>query len=287
MDKLRITAIVCTQNEELVIERTLGALQDFDQLILVDSASTDNTCALAEKCGAEVVHHTWNGKYPKKKQCALELPQIKNDWVLFIDADEVPSPALMAELRTREPELAEKKYGGYEIPLAYHFLGRKLEHGYTVTKRSLIDRHRAAYPVVDDLAVTNMWEIEGHYQPDIDGPIGWFSANIEHNDIDPLYDYFRRHNFYSDWEAYIRLNPAARRVVRGSRSPMGRIWDLVPLKPVLFFFYAYVVRGGFRDGAAGFHYAMANIFYYWQIAVKVKEAKLAAVAARNGTADRP
>ena len=253
MDKFDITALVCTQNESKVIQRTLAGLSMFDQVIVIDSASTDNTVELAEESGVEVVRYTWNGKYPKKKQWSLLMPQIKHDWVLFVDADEYPTEIFLRELEGLKDELEAKKYGAYDIPLTYHFLGRRLKHGYKVTKRSLVDRNRVAYPEVDDLAVTTMWEIEGHYQPNVDGPIGAFVNSLEHYDIDPLFGYFKRHNSYSDWEAFLRLNPQARNVVAGARSRNGKIWDAVPMKPLAFFVYSYLFKGGFRDGEAGFH----------------------------------
>lgn len=270
---LPITALVLTKNEERVITRTCERLARFDQVLVVDSASTDDTVKLAEAAGAEVIDFEWDGRYPKKKQWALERPEIRNDWVLFVDADESPSPDLVEELGTLTADLERRTCAAYDVPVRYFFLGAELRHGYRVTKRALVDRTRCAFPVVDDLGVATMWEVEGHYQPTADGRVDTLTGKLEHEDIDPLFDYFARHNRYSDWEAHLRLHGDSRREVAKNRSRLGRVFDRVPFKPVVFFLYAFVVKRGFLDGAPGFHYAVANAFYHWQSIVKFQELR--------------
>jgi glycosyltransferase involved in cell wall biosynthesis len=77
-----------TKNEELNIAKCLRSLNDFAEVFVVDSDSTDNTRTIAESMGARVVHFSWNGKYPKKKQWCLDNLSFSHDWVLFVDADE-------------------------------------------------------------------------------------------------------------------------------------------------------------------------------------------------------
>jgi hypothetical protein len=168
--------------------------------------------------------------------------------------------------------LAAPKRAGYFVHLDYRFLGRTLRHGQHVRKLILFDRTRGRFEERDDLEAENMWEVEGHYQPRIDGPVAMLQSPVVHDDHDSLYHYFERHNRYSDWEAVMR------RKVNGSRdwNPSSRkkaIFDAVPFKPLAFFVHSYLVRGGFLDGRAGYHYALAKAFYYWQI--RVKELELA------------
>lgn len=272
-DKLPITALVLTKNEERVIGRTCEALAAFDQILVVDSHSTDDTAKIAAAAGADVVAFEWNGQYPKKKQWALESDAVAHDWVLYVDADESPSRELVEELRRLAPDLARRSHAAYDIPVSYFFLGKELQHGYRVVKRALVDRTRCRFPVVDDLDVANMWEVEGHYQPEAAGRVGRLHGRLRHDDIDPLFDYFARHNRYSDWEAHLRCNAEARAQVAPNRSRLGQLFDRVPAKPVVFFLYAYVYRRGFRDGAPGFHYALANAFYQWQTILKTQELR--------------
>ena len=109
-----------------------------------------------------------------------------------------------------------------------------------------------------------MWEVEGHYQPLVRGPVGRLAAPLLHDDRDGLYDYFARHNRYSDWEAALSATSRATSV-NDARSRQGRFFAIMPGKPVLFFLYSYLLRGGFRDGRAGLQYALFQKLYYWQI----------------------
>lgn len=264
-----VSVVVMTKNEEGAIERCLRALAHFETVFVVDSNSTDRTRAIAKATGAQVVAFTWNGRYPKKKQWCLENLPFKTDWVLFVDADEVVSPRLSDEIRR---VVRNSQHAAFDARLDYYFLGERLRHGHRITKRILIDRQKCHFPVVDDLGAEMMWEVEGHYQPVADGTVGRLSGTLRHDDVDRLFDYFSRHNRYSDWEAHLAVGETpARELVNASRSAGGRRASRVPFKPLSFFLYAYVLRGGFLDGAAGFHYAVSQAFYYWQIAVKVRE----------------
>ncbi|TCK20932.1 glycosyltransferase family 2 protein [Pseudonocardia endophytica] len=277
MTRVPITAIILTKNEARVIERTIHSLLCLDQVVVVDSASEDGTPAIARGAGADVVDFLWDGQYPKKKQWALEHSDIRNRWVLFVDADEIFTRSLLDEMGQQilcRSSSADSP-GAYSVEYAYRFDGRILHHGHRVRKVVLLDKDRCHFPVVDDLNVANMWEVEGHYQPVIDGEVGALSGEVVHDDVDPLYSYFARHNRYSDWEAHLRVNKSAQRQVRASKTLQGRIFDRLPLKPLLFFVYSYVLRAGFRDGIPGLNYALSLAFYYWQINVKTREARRA------------
>lgn len=268
-----ISVIVLTKNEEAGLGFTLDRLRDFDDVIVVDSLSNDRTVEIARSHHIRVVDFEWNGQYPKKKQWALENAGARNEWILLLDADEFPSASLLRELAAIQPALDNTTYGAYDIDLLYRFSGRYLRHGHVVTKRSLLHIERAGFPVVDDLDVPGIREVEGHYQPEVSAPIGKLKSRIVHDDRDPVSSWFARHNRYSDWEAHLRLNAELRKSIASKRTRKGRVFDAVPFKPFLFFGYAYVVRAGFLDGRAGLDYATALATYYWQIGVKYRELK--------------
>src|SRR3954453_22028433 len=98
MQKIPVSVLIQTKNEEASIEKCLAALSDFDEVIVVDSNSTDRTAELADACGATVVNFTWTGKFPQKKQWQLEHVPTRHPWILFLDADEYPSPELIADI---------------------------------------------------------------------------------------------------------------------------------------------------------------------------------------------
>jgi len=269
--RLPITVLVLTLNEELAIENCLRSVENFNQVIVIDSNSSDKTAEIARGLGIDVVNFSWNGKYPKKKQWALELSQIRNSWILFLDADEIVTEKLRKEIQAFVLSLKHENFAAVEIPLEYYFLQSRLKHGHKVKKIALINRHKAMFPIVDDLSVMNMWEVEGHYQPIFEGRLKRMKSPLKHMDPDGLYDYFARHNRYSDWEAEVGINDELAKSVRRNRTRQGRVYDRLPFKPFAFFLYSYILRCGWLDGSAGFNYAVALSFYYWQISVKRKE----------------
>jgi len=276
---LPIVAIVLTKNEEVQIATTLRCLEDFAEVVVVDSRSSDSTVQIAERHGARVLQFDWDGKYPKKKQWSLQNAAAGHEWALLLDADETPTAELVTELRSIVED--PTAHNAYDIPLLYRFSGKVLRHGHRVTKRSLLRVGYAKFPDVGDEALPGIREVEGHYQPAVEGPVGRLRGTILHDDRDPVSSWFDRHNRYSDWEAHLRSRPALRQSIANRRSKQGQLFDRVPFKPGAFFAYSFVARGGFLDGRAGFDYAFALAAYYWQIGLKVRELKSAQREQRN------
>jgi glycosyltransferase involved in cell wall biosynthesis len=241
----------------------------FDEVFVIDSNSTDATVEISISKGAQVLNFNWDGKYPKKKQWALDHAPAGNEWILLLDADEYPSEELVRELATSDWK--NRGFGAFDLTLSYRFAGAFLRFGHRVTKRSLLRTGRAAFPEVNDLNAPGIREVEGHYQPEIDGKIGQLRGRLMHDDRDPVRTWFDRHNRYSDWEAHLRMDPATRREIASKRSAKGAFFDRVPFKSLLFFLYSYLFRLGFLDGRAGFDYAVALSNYYWQIGLKARE----------------
>lgn len=270
MPAIPVTVIIMTRNEAANIGLCLSPLSRFAQVLVVDSHSTDSTAVIAAANGADLVQFRWNGMYPKKKQWSLSHTGIRQDWVLFIDADERVTPQLVAEigdLMRRGPQAA-----AYFIDSRPLWLGRVLRYGTPYRKIALMDRRRTRFPVCPDLHVTRMWEVEGHYQPIVDGPVGRLHNFMIHADQKPPADWFDRHNRYSDWEAELAHNsgvvPALLAGERGWRRLAKRLLARVPGRPWLAFLHAYVWHLGFLDGKAGLHHALSRLFYYWSIDLK-------------------
>jgi len=271
-----VSVIVMTKNEEANIAKCLRSVAEFDQVFVVDSGSTDATASIAAGHGAEVVDFRWNGRYPKKKQWCLDTLPFRHDWVLYVDADEEVGPEVTAEIRALTSAPGGPAHAGYFVGYDYVFLGRVLRHGRQVFKLVLMDRRRGRFEPYDDLDAQNMWEVEGHYQPVIDGTTGVLKARMLHADHDSLFHYFDRHNRYSDWEATIRLKGAlstANEAQLPLRAWLKRAFDRMPMKGLLAFVDSYVVNLGFLDGRAGFHFAVARGVYFWQIGLKTRELR--------------
>ncbi|WP_183007247.1 glycosyltransferase family 2 protein [Achromobacter sp. UMC71] len=277
MSKIPVSVVVMTKNEERNIAKCLKALADFDEVFVVDSNSTDATCAMAAALGAKVSNFQWNGKYPKKKQWCLEQLPFTHPVVLYVDADEEMTPALASEIRAALPRFAAGA-GGAFVPFDYVFCGKKLLHGHRVYKLALLARERSRFLDYDDLDVAHMWEVEGHYQPQVQGETFALHARMVHNDHDSLYHYFDKHNRYSDWEANLRIKGLMndpREANVGARALLKRIFQAMPFKAPISFLHSYVLRLGFLDGRAGFDYAVARAMYYWQIRIKTEEIRKA------------
>ncbi|MDQ0094667.1 glycosyltransferase family 2 protein [Paeniglutamicibacter psychrophenolicus] len=266
--KLKASVVILTKNEEKHVERAVMSAKDFDEILVIDSNSTDRTVELAEAAGARVVQFTWDGKYPKKKEWSL--PQCTNDWVIYLDADEYFTEDIVTEIRQ---VIVRANASAIQVPLRYFWLGKELRHGHRVSKRIGMRRSCGYWPRPDDLHVKNMWEVEGHYQPQIStGTVELLTSPLGHDDRDGLFDYFQRHNRYSDWEAQMLYD--GDNASRQARSRLGRIATRLPFKGLVFFVYSYMVKAGFLDGREGLHYALALSFYYWQIGIKVREIEL-------------
>ena len=257
-----VSVIVMTKNEERNIRECLESLSAFAEVFVSDSNSVDRTVEIARELGANVVSFTWNGKYPKKKQWCLDNLPFKHDWVLYVDADEQIQPALAEEIRVLMQ--TKPRHSGYFVKLDYVFLGHVLRFGHQVNKLVLLDRRKGKFLDYDDLDAANMWEVEGHYQPEISGSVGRLKGRILHDDHDALYSFFDRQNRYTDWEAHLRAkgklsNPRESQL--GLRSAMKRVFNALPMRGVVAFVHCYFLRLGFLDGPAGFHFALWRGFY--------------------------
>ena len=120
---LAISVIIAVRNEAHNLPCCLDALQHFGEVYVIDSHSTDDTREIAAAHGAKVVQFDYQGGWPKKRQWALDTLPIAYDWVLLLDADEVMTSALEAEIRGL---VADASCDGYYVALQMYFLGRQL-----------------------------------------------------------------------------------------------------------------------------------------------------------------
>ncbi len=120
-----VTVIVPVRNEARNLPRCLESLRGMGEVYVVDSQSSDDTCAIAESFGAKAIQFHYQGGWPKKRQWAMDTLPIAYDWILLLDADEVVTPELECEIQQRilDPDVV-----GYHICLQLYFLGRLLRH---------------------------------------------------------------------------------------------------------------------------------------------------------------
>jgi glycosyltransferase involved in cell wall biosynthesis len=269
-NKLPVSAVVFTKNEALNIAECLQSLIWFDEILVIDSCSDDNTRTIAAEMGAKIVNFVWDGQYPKKRQWSLENVKYRNPWIFFVDADERMTDALVIELRNFLT-LDSHKFDAGSIPIDYYFAGKRLKHGQRPRKTVLLRLGVVEFPKVDDLAAEGMGELEGHYQPVVSGKVRNFSARIKHNDNDPISTWMVRHVNYAKWEAFLLVHEGVKKKVDNSKGWVASIFHKLPFRPLGFFAYSYFLKLGFLDGKAGFDYAFAKSWYYWLSKVIAKE----------------
>jgi glycosyltransferase involved in cell wall biosynthesis len=256
-----VTVVVLTQDEEPNVGRCLASIAWADQVIVVDSGSTDGTQKIARSLAAEVVEQPWLG-YSGQREFALRLNQVRHDWVYFVDADEWVSPGLAAEIaqQLRAPGCA-----AYAHRLRLVFGGRWIRHcgwysGSLVVR--LVDRRRATF----DGALFGE-------RACVAGPVGRLRNDIVDEDLKGLAAWLRKHVSYAELEARRRGRlPALPDRLRSLRSrsdsrPLARtflkniVFPAVPAKPAALFCYMYVVRLGLLDGLAGLRFCFLHAWH--------------------------
>lgn len=265
-----VSVVVVTKNEERNITRCLEALIAFEEIVVVDSGSMDKTAFLARTHGARVVNFWWNGRYPKKRQWCLNQIRLMHSWVFFVDADEVVQPKQISEIRTLfssgQPDCA-----GYFVPGQYVWQEKLLSFGLRNNKLCLFDRRKMEFPVVDDLNIRGMGEIEGHYQPVLKAAyqqnekIGQIRHALVHYACKNEQDWSDRHVRYAEWERGMNRKNAWPKDPVIVRQYAKLLFRSLPFRPILAFFQSYVFNFGFLDGRAGISFAQSRYRYYTMI----------------------
>ena len=220
-----LSVVLIAQNAAQQLEECLASAAFADEIVLVDSGSTDATREIAQKHGARVVHKDWLG-FGRQKQFAVE--QARHDWVLCLDADERVSPELRASI---ERALAAPAAPVYRMPRCNRFLGRWLRHGegYPDWSPRLFDRRKSRWsddPVHEKVlyAVTP----------------GTLEGDLLHDSAEDLARYLDKQNRYTTL--------AAEQLFERGRS--AGAFELLA-SPAVRFLKFYVLRLGFLDGMAG------------------------------------
>ena len=220
-----LSVAIITLNAASQLEDCLKSARFADDIVVVDSGSTDGTQALAMRYGARVIDQSWLGFGPQK-QFAVEAA--RHDWVLCLDADERVSPGLQAAI---EHALQEPLAGAYRFPRCNRFLGRYLKHceGYPDWSLRLFDRRQARW---SDDAV--------HEKVITDAAVGTLKGDLLHDSAETLAAYLSKQNRYTSLAADMALQA-------GKRASFGRL----AFSPIVRFIKFYLIRQGFRDGLPG------------------------------------
>ena len=240
---LSLSVVIITLNEEANLSRTLEGVKWADEIVVLDSGSTDRTREIAESFHTKFFAEPWKG-FAAQKNSALQ--KATGDWILSLDADEEVEPALAQEIR----ELLHKHpaEAGFWIPRKNFFLGRWMRHGgfYPDPKLRLFRRGAGAF---EDRLV--------HEDVRVKGNTGKLRNHLLHHAYPTLESYLEHMNRYSSLGAQMAV----------SRRKAGFSLIDIVVRPQLTFFHNYFVRGGFLDGREGLllHLYHAN-YVSWKYA---------------------
>lgn len=256
-----VTVLILTQNEELNIERCLASVGWADQVIVIDSGSSDRTVEFARASGSEVVNQAWLG-FGAQRAFALRLPQVANEWIYFIDADEWVSSGLAAEV---ESAIQTPDVSAFSQRFRLIFQGSWIRHcgwytGSWITR--LMRRADAEYV-----------HASTGERPTIHGRTAKLSNDLIDEDLKGLATWLHKHVEYAVLDASLQLHANQRSRVRRliavrrhSPMPFGRalakeVYVLLPFPGMSIFFYMYIVRAGFLDGKQGLRFCLYHAWF--------------------------
>lgn len=280
--KIPVSVLIPARNEEENLPACLRSLDRADEIIVVDSQSSDRSADIASQFGAQVVQFHFNGRWPKKKNWALDNISFRNEWVLIVDCDERITPELWDEIAVA---IQNPDYNGYYLNRRVYFLGKWIRHGgkYPDWNLRLFRHPQGRYENLHTEAIRNTGDNEVHEHVVLEGKAGYLKQDMLHIDFRDIFQWLERHNRYSNWEARVYYNLLTGMGDGGTigAHPFGdavqrkrflkKIWVRLPFKPWLRFVLFYILRLGFLDGKAGYTYACLLSQYEYQIGVKLYE----------------
>lgn len=268
-----ISFVILTYNEQVNLPRCLRSISWSDDVLVIDSGSNDGTVEIARNAGARVMERAFDS-FARQRNFAMEQGAPRHRWVFHLDADEEVPPALGDELRAIAAR-QQIEFPVYRVPSRTLFMGTWLRRA----------GQYPAYQVRFGLADSLRFIDYGHGQRETQPPhlVGTLSAALDHHNFSKgSNDWFARHLRYARAEAeqsLLERNASAN--MRGLFAPdptarrrsMKQLAYRLPMRPFLRFFYVYLVRLGFMDGRAGFHYAMMMSIYQYFIGLNELELR--------------
>src|SRR6478672_5543331 len=284
VSKLPVSVLIPAKNVEANLPACLESVAPASEIFVVDSQSSDRSIAIAESYGANVVQFYFNGRWPKKKNWALENLPFRNEWVLIVDCDERIPPELWEEIALA---IQNPDYDGYYLNRKVFFLGTWIRHGgrYPDWNLRLFKHQKGRYENLNTEEIRNTGDNEVHEHVILQSRAGYLQQDMLHIDFRDIYHWLERHNRYSNWESRVYLNILTDKdesdtiganffgdAVQRKRF-LKKLWVRLPFKPTLRFILIYLVQRGFLDGKAGYIYARLMSQYEYQIGVKLYELR--------------
>jgi glycosyltransferase involved in cell wall biosynthesis len=271
-----ISIIILTHNEEINIERCLDSVSWSDDILVVDSFSQDRTVEISKRHGARVIQRAFDD-FSSQRNFASEQGNLKYEWVFHLDADEIVTPELRAEL----PRAMLGDKDAYRVSSKLIFCGKFLRHA------GLFPWYQVRFGRKQALRFKQV----GHGQRETLEPsrIGTLKSSLLHfNFSKGLSDWIEKHNRYSTAEAQqnvygyahddIPIRDLLSTETDRRRRAAKKIFRRLPCRATIRFIYMYLFRGGILDGRVGFTYCRLLAWYERLIVLKEREIKARARA---------
>ncbi|BAM02234.1 glycosyltransferase family 2 protein [Phycisphaera mikurensis] len=271
--RLPISILILVKDEEEHLPLLLETLGGFEDIVVLDSMSTDGTIEIAEAAGCRVVRRQFD-TWAEHQNWAMENIEFRHRWVFYLDADERMTDAVRGEIHQiaaspQEPPPHRAYYVGRDNRL----FGRSLRHamGGGVVMRFFQPAHiRFARRV--------------NPQPVLEGEPGYLRSRfIHHHFARGFAQWFEKHNRYAGWEAQewieavdatpLRWKPLFARDRNTRLQAIKRASFHLPFRPLLKFLHMYLWRRGFLDGSPGFHCCVLMSIFEYMIGLRVKEMR--------------
>lgn len=253
-----VSVIIVTKNEEKNIRDALESVKDFEDIVVVDSFSNDNTIDICKAYTDRVFQHEWQG-YAKQKQMAVDYAE--KQWVLILDADERGTPEFKKEILENITPNAERQtlnasYSGFYIPRKNFFLGKWIRHsGWWPDHTLRFFRKDVSY----------VEQREVHEKVVVKGQLGYFKNPLEHYTYRTISEYIKKMENYSTLSAKEIL-------LKNPMSSISLVFRML-ISPPFTFLKMLLVKQGFRDGIHGFILAILYSFYTFLKYAKVWEQR--------------
>ena len=266
---LPVSILILTLNEERNIAACLESVSGFDDVIVLDSLSSDRTREIAAARGARMVERAFDNWAAHQNWAMANIP-FRHPWVFYLDADERMTPELRAEIAAIASDASRSEvafYCGRRNFFMGKWIRRAMPPGMIMRffRPDRIRFERLVNPV-----------------PVIDGPHGYLRHLFDHYNFSKgLTEWFDKHNKYSLFEAMegMKLRGSGGASLRdllsadrfARRRALKELSFRLPLRPLIKFLWMYVLKGGFLDGRAGYTYCRLQAIYEYMIVAKMRE----------------
>lgn len=276
-----VSVLIPVKNEERHMADCLASVAWATEVIVVDSASSDETSNIASRYGARVVQFSYVPGGPRKKNWALQNVEFRNEWILILDADERITPALSQEIAAaiREP----KGRTGFYLNRRFNFLGKWIYHAgyYPSWNLRLFRRGLGIYETLSHNS-HNSGDCEVHEHVLLTGAAGRLASPMDHYAYPSISEFIEKHRRYAQWEAEMddrrsNLRQDGSNISKTllARRFLKRLGRQFPFPHWLRFVYHYAIKLGFMDGVEGYifcHLLAEYEYWIWARTFEIRKA---------------